>query len=261
MQKVVDFLEKNVQWLVLGLGGLVFLLMVYIYVIRPPVTVQVAGQEVLPGQIDAITAEKPVRDFKQALASDAAKTIEWKEPMYAKAFTDRANLVEAPIVLTRLLPEPKPVVDVPREDTGNGGAGGGVTPSRKLNDLPAVAAATFKAINNGRSVVMLPDPKAKKQQRPGEAQPQQVNTIKADKDWVSVAFDVDATKLGEAVKKVYGDVENLPPNIYDTQIVNVELVREEKLPNGQWGNRTTVPPLSISDQPPFDPKDLQKSFE
>jgi hypothetical protein len=224
MQKVVDFLEKNVQWLVLGLGGLVFLLMVYWYVIRPPVTVQVAGQEVLPGQIDALTAEKPVQDFKRALASDEPKKVAWTPPTYEEQFRARANLAEAPIVLTKLLPEPKPVVEVaPGSDTS---VPQNARPSRPLNDLPAVAAATFKAINNGRSVVMLPDPKAKNQQQPGQAPAQQVNTVKADKDWVSVAFDIDPAKLGEAFKKVYGNIENLPPNIYDTQIVKVELVRE-----------------------------------
>jgi hypothetical protein len=43
MEKVVNFLEKNVQWLALGLSGAVFLLMVWVYVDNSPVTVQVAG--------------------------------------------------------------------------------------------------------------------------------------------------------------------------------------------------------------------------
>ena len=37
MQKVIDFLEKHVQWVALGLGGLFLLLMVYLYVLTPPV--------------------------------------------------------------------------------------------------------------------------------------------------------------------------------------------------------------------------------
>ena len=41
MQKVVDFLEKNVQWLVLGFAGVVFMLMVWMYVVQAPVTVEV----------------------------------------------------------------------------------------------------------------------------------------------------------------------------------------------------------------------------
>jgi hypothetical protein len=85
--------------------------------------------------------------------------------------------------------------------------------------------------------------------------------IKADKDWVTEAFEIDVTKLGDAYKKVFGDIENLPPNIYETQIVYVELVREEKGSDGKWSNRTTIKPLAIHEVPPFDPKDQQKSFE
>src|SRR4051812_3841548 len=111
MQKVVDFLEKNVQWLGLGLGGGRVLLMGYWYLIQPPVAVEVSGQKLLPGEVDALTVQKPVADFKRAIASDAGTQIAWKIPAYEQEFTNRANLVEAPILLTRLLPEPKPVAD------------------------------------------------------------------------------------------------------------------------------------------------------
>jgi len=54
MQKVVDFLEKNVQWVALGLSGVVFLLMVWIYVVKSPVTVTVAGKELTPGDVQFV---------------------------------------------------------------------------------------------------------------------------------------------------------------------------------------------------------------
>ena len=52
MQKVLDFLEKNVQWLVLGMAGVVFLLMVWMYVLSAPVTVEAGGQKLAPGEIE-----------------------------------------------------------------------------------------------------------------------------------------------------------------------------------------------------------------
>ena len=39
MRKVLDFLEKNVQWLAIALGGVYLLWMVWSYVINPVVKV------------------------------------------------------------------------------------------------------------------------------------------------------------------------------------------------------------------------------
>ena len=52
MEKVLKFLEKYVQWIALGLGGLFLLAMVYNYVLQDPVTVTLGGKDVLPGEID-----------------------------------------------------------------------------------------------------------------------------------------------------------------------------------------------------------------
>ena len=84
MQKVVDFLENNVQWLVLGLGGLVFLLMVYWYVIQPPVAVEVSGQKLLPGEVDALSAMvkremEGVYTLKVPLVVDIGTGDNWRD--------------------------------------------------------------------------------------------------------------------------------------------------------------------------------------
>jgi hypothetical protein len=76
MEKVVNFLEKNVQWVALGLSGLVFLLMVWIYVVKSPVTVTVAGKELTPGDIDAATFNGPVQEYKQKIAKSTPPTVE-----------------------------------------------------------------------------------------------------------------------------------------------------------------------------------------
>src|SRR5688500_3252478 len=69
MQKVTDFLERNVQWLVLGLAGIVRLLMVWMFVLQPPVTGEADGKKLTPGEIDAATARGPVQQFRQKIAS------------------------------------------------------------------------------------------------------------------------------------------------------------------------------------------------
>ena len=108
MQKVVDFLEKNVQWLVLGLGGIIFLLMVWWYVVQPPVTVQVAGKQLLPGEIDAQTVEGPVANFKRAISQQDTK-VEIEVPPYLARFQSDAAPKEINYTeLARLLPAVKP---------------------------------------------------------------------------------------------------------------------------------------------------------
>ena len=75
MEKVRNFLEKNVQWVVLGLSGIVFLLMVWMYVVQAPVKVAINGKEVTPGEIDALTAAGPVANYKQLVARSKAPEI------------------------------------------------------------------------------------------------------------------------------------------------------------------------------------------
>jgi hypothetical protein len=58
MQKVVSLLEKNVQWIVLGLGALYLLWIVWVYVLNSPVAVNVGGREVEPGKVDQIVHDE-----------------------------------------------------------------------------------------------------------------------------------------------------------------------------------------------------------
>src|SRR2546423_14342566 len=94
MQKVVDFLEKNVQWLVLGVAGVVFLLMVWIYVLKAPVTVHAgSNKEVMPGDIDKETVNGPVAKFKQLTANPTSdvEQIQWPTVDYQNGFIARAT--------------------------------------------------------------------------------------------------------------------------------------------------------------------------
>jgi hypothetical protein len=261
MQKVLDFLEKNVQWLVLGLGAAVFLLMVWWYVIQPPVTVQASGETLMPGDMDQKTVQGPVSNFKQAIARPAE--VDMTPPDYIREFHTRANQSagEAYVMLPKLTPRVFPLPDVlgPRE--------GGDTPviDKKVPQLPVLAAATPAGGNNGMSVIMLPDPKSKaRQQRLGaQAAAQPVDMIEVDKAWVTQSFEIDIEKLQENFKKVFADNDQLPPSVYETQVVYVELIREEKLPNGSWGNRASIKPLAIHEVPEFPSnlRDQQKALE
>src|SRR5687768_11913558 len=75
MEKVVNFLEKNVQWLVLGLSGAVFLLMVWMYVVQSPVTVAVDNKDLTPGEIDEATFNGPVQAYKRKVQESVPPAI------------------------------------------------------------------------------------------------------------------------------------------------------------------------------------------
>src|SRR5215212_10091627 len=109
MEKVVNFLEKNVQWVVLGLSGAVFLLMVWMYVVKAPVTVTVAGKEVTPGEIDALTAAGPVADYKRKVAGAHAPEIppvNFVDPFQKKIDPPEASAPVLPVyVFKRTLPD------------------------------------------------------------------------------------------------------------------------------------------------------------
>src|SRR2546423_539434 len=67
MNKVVDLLEKHVQWVAIGLGGAYLLFMVYRFVILSPAEVRLDGQSVSPGKVDQIIAETTVQKIEDAM--------------------------------------------------------------------------------------------------------------------------------------------------------------------------------------------------
>src|SRR5947207_1672213 len=66
MQKTLDFLERNVQWLTLGLAGLVLLWVAYAFVLSP-VTVKVGNKELTPGEVDAAVKRDAADRLKNAM--------------------------------------------------------------------------------------------------------------------------------------------------------------------------------------------------
>src|SRR5947209_7214973 len=69
MQKYLDILERNVQWIALGLGAVFLLWMVYANVVEPPVYVQIGNQKLTAGEIADYTLKNPVRTLQQQMDS------------------------------------------------------------------------------------------------------------------------------------------------------------------------------------------------
>src|SRR4051794_22943758 len=84
MQKVTAFLEKYSQWIAVGLGGVYLLLMVYSYVLTPPVTAKVGSESVMPDEIDKRIAEGPARDLDRKMGDQTP--IDFPVPEFVAYF-------------------------------------------------------------------------------------------------------------------------------------------------------------------------------
>src|SRR5215217_9106875 len=258
MEKVVNFLEKHVQWIALGLAAVVLLFMTWTYVVQAPVTVSVEGKTLTPGEIDEATVKGPVAQY--SLKKNVPPNLDpFITPDFVKPFQQKFNPAETAVALfDKIAADRYLAADyVPGSDTTFVRDTGG---GPKVKELPTLVAATWSAGNNGRSVVMVPDLAAMKAAAAKGGNVAAVAAKEVDKDWVTQKFEIDTKKLAAEFRKVFEKYNDLPPNVYETMVVHVELHRQEKLPNGQWGNETIVKPLANTDQPPF-PEDQSKNLK
>lgn len=277
MKKFLPLIEKYVQWVALGLGALFVLYMVYSYVIVPPVTATVGNQKVDLGNVDKVTREGPGAELERAMSTGATVGTIAPQPVLPTfiAKISNANDPAAKTVLTANgwnAPTTPPIIpgmpnpQRPGLDIGMNTPGSNQPPQVGELNLPA---ATFVAMMVGRSNVIPPPPPVNPvaggaaPANPVPNQPLQPvqpvqpvqgiagapavnannpnNLPTVDKNWVSIHYKIPSAGIGEAFKKAA-----IPPVRSMTSFLRVELVREEQLPNGQWGNQTVVPPLAIA---------------
>src|SRR5688500_17490345 len=93
MQKLVNFLEKNVQWVVLGLAGVFLLYMVWSYVLTPPVTVKIANRTLRPGEVADAILEGPIERIRGEVArTDLPPMV---MPNFVRSFEEQMRGSEA----------------------------------------------------------------------------------------------------------------------------------------------------------------------
>lgn len=267
MQKVTEFLERNVQWFVLGLAVLFLGVTVYKYWLQPP-TVKVGGQDLPPGRVNQAILDGPVRQIRDDLKKPVP-TIEVKNHV-AAFVSDMGFRNEEVAVAFRPLTSENFVGSLIREEKGPEGPGPN---DYVVERLPVLPALKKPETSNGRVVVNYPDPKAK----PGDGDDDDNNNdaagaragvrravaggaaaaadgapmIEKDVDYITVAADLPVKALKAAWDKAIPEKPDMPPGLRETKLLRVELIRQEKLANGSWGPETVVPPLALYDLPPL----------
>ena len=68
MDKVLNFLEKHVQWIAVGIGGLIFLYAIWLYWLDPSsLTADVGSRKVGPSQVDQEVLAGPGQALQNAI--------------------------------------------------------------------------------------------------------------------------------------------------------------------------------------------------
>jgi hypothetical protein len=258
MQKVTKFLESYVQWLVLGLGAVWLLWVGYAYWVSKPVAVEIGSALYGPGEIDDYVAQSggPIDTLAHSLKGEGKTPPELgifqqKAPQYATLFREDMDLKSyTPPALATVVPVGKriegPVQTAKAENL-------------KRSLLPVLVADTIKPIGvtSGLSVAFKPDPKVpvnpadttqKTIVNPNEAAAKPIALVPAEISWVTVLAKVDMKKLAEAFTKA-----EIPEQAAFTQYLRVNLVREELMADGTWGNQKIVDDLSNQFKPHFPP--------
>lgn len=255
MKKVVAFLEQYAEWLALGVAAIFFLFVVWGYVISPTaVKVQVAGEELTPGEVDPKVNDKAIGRLQSAMESKAGDLV-MVVPDFAKQFQlamgpDRPNV--GPEFLAGAQPPRPPqinqVFDV-----------GGSTPivETPITELPKMPALLSLTTASGNSLVAPPPPPVEAQAADPDALP--VNNALPDtpeaqlanameKNWVTVEAKLPMKDVADEWKRVFYDMKTrrakIPAAALQTSFLRVEVEREEQTGPDQWGNKVTLKPIA-----------------
>ncbi len=250
MQKQLILLEKHVQWLALGLGGLILLWMIFSYVVKDPVTTSVGGKPLGPGEVDPATVEGPLNDLKRDIAKTDIPEIRITD--YVESFVAAIQGSSEPLAL---LSGNQINSHRIQQQTGTGAvvdAGISEKSTKPVEALPKIPLARAGATNTGRSTVTYQDP-AWEPKRANEPP----KMIEADRDWWSGSFTISAESLAKSFaavidEKKINDAGLDPAAFMQTAILDVELIRQELLPGGKVGKDGLIPPLQNNAlRPPF----------
>ena len=262
MQKVIQFLEKYVQWLALGLGLVWILWVGYAFWASKPVAITINNQSYGPGEVDEYVnrAGGSVATLSAAHKNESRAPKELTDrfgklpPQYAEMFRQDMGLNDY------LAQQLSPIFPFDRQ--GSVVIQGPTKEQMIPSVIPVLEDGTVTMVDttNGLSVVNKADPTAPinpndPQQKvipPDPANPnaKPIVMVVSEVSWVTVLGKIDMKKLASAFKTAH-----IADDDSATQFLRVRLVREEMLPDGKWGNSIEVPDLANQNRLPWRPKE------
>jgi hypothetical protein len=231
LEKLKPFLEKNVEWIVLGLAALFVVAAAYQYIITPPVSAEVDGTAFGPGSVDRQVAQTKGEQLKAAIANPSRLNLEVAD--FADVLDQRLTgaatdvptldpLASINFVPTEFTP-PTPDVFITGEDG---------EPNIEGITLPTPPPAEITQAYSGKARIDLAAADAESNEQ--------------DTSWVTVTFDVNPQDIRAAWFRA-----SVPPASVETMFLRVDLLRQEKLPGGSWGDPVSVPVPEVIQLPPL----------
>ncbi len=219
MKKLLPFLEKHVQWLVLCLALLYVGYMAYAYIVTPPVAQTLGARATLvtPATVDTTILKDGIEPMDAEIKNPTVASP--KLPDVLKDFSTRLNMKEIDVLA---LNNPWDGSHVPAGTMGNDVHIAGTL----IDHLPAVPPALPDSTSQGWTVVTSP--------------------ARHDLAYASIKFKIDAAALDKEVKAAFNaNGNNAAQNLSLSEFVQVELLREERQKDGLWGPPTVVSQLPI----------------
>lgn len=221
MQKTLDILEKNVQWIVLGIAALFLIWAAYAYVLTPPATVKIGSQVATADNVAVAvqqTANKLDRQIKES------KPVSFPTPDLVTDWQHHMNNPFA-IELARGWIDSPPDMQGETAPTTNGLQG------PHIAELPKLPPAVLQAVAVGLSSVDPQAPNIPQNAAPagnGNAQPAAQPQTK-DVAWVTVPAVIAAGPFKDAMLAPFKGAQ-VPPQfntIYNTTLLQVVLERQQ----------------------------------
>jgi hypothetical protein len=236
MQKVLDILEKQVEWIALGLGVLFLGWMTWSYAINSPVSKNVGGETLTPGNVDAhfLPSAERLEDAMRSTSVPAFPVVDFTP--YVKASLD-LNL-DQPQQVAALTWDYQPAQ--PSETIVMGTSSSVGAPVAMLPTLPA--ARPVMVLSGQSSVTAAPPapPAAGQPDAPAPAAAQPAAANRLDKHWATIVFSIPTADLNAQWTKAFGPDKagapwKLTPLQRSTKILAVVAYRNEKQADGSWG--------------------------
>lgn len=257
MQKLVAFLEKYAEWVGVGVASLFFLWVVYSYVVSPDqVKVKVGSEAVYPEAVDEKVNDSSVKRLQTAM--EAPSNLTFPVPDFAGDFKNKMGEKRERMTPEVLAGGPPIRPAIPGFESRPEPVG---TERIVLKELPKIPMPLMAASNTGSSMVAPPPPPLEAGADPNTAPPPPppaddatVLASAIDKNWITVSAKFDTKALIAEWKRVFyanGKPLALPPQVFITHFLQVEVEREEQTGPDQWGNKVTLKPLPLISYPDY----------
>ena len=236
MQKLLNIIEQYVEWVALAIGGVFLLAMIVMYVIGTPVSAKVGSKDVNLADVDSVIYSSSGQ-LEEAMKGKTPLNV--TVPSYEKRFaTMLSGETVAPLKMSR---SPWIGLGAPGSQLISVAGTEKTTTTNQAGDriavLPQLPAAEAYEVSQGKSYVNVNIAGA------AVARGAAADVQGVDKLWITQGFTISA----EEVQKAFADAKI--PASFPTALLRVEVVRQEKLADGSWGNDTIIQPLPIHGVP------------